>query len=78
MIHTQGEPLMYYDPLIWVGCSGALPNVQHVAPDHAPDVRSTSNTVFTSFCQGKRLKTKQIIGYINSPPARQKPEHSLY
>jgi hypothetical protein len=47
------------------GNSGTLPDVQNVASVHAPDVRSTSNTISTSFCQGKRLKTKQIIGYVN-------------
>jgi hypothetical protein len=53
------------NPLFWTDHCGTPPNVQNIISVHAPDVRSTSNTVSASFCQGKCLKTKQIIGYIN-------------
>ena len=51
--------------LFWTDYCGTLPNVQNVVSVHAPDVRSTSDAVSISFCQGKHFKTKQIIGHVN-------------
>ena len=63
VLHNMSLP--QHSLLFWTDYSGTLPDVQNIVSAHAPDVRSTSNTVSTSFCQGKCLKTKQIIGYIN-------------